>query len=155
MDKLSLFLALGGSTLVTLIVTALWNMQRNGINKIRKSDREEHVKEIRDLFKEEIQPISQQLQNIEESLEKNNEGTTTLLRETMCRTIKYYMRQGYVSDRELSNWHSIYKLYKDLGGNHFKEYVDGWKQELESLPVITEEEEIIRQIQNNKSDKGE
>ena len=29
----------------------------------------------------------------------------------------------------------LYNTYAKLGGNHFKEYVDAWKQELDELPL--------------------
>jgi hypothetical protein len=43
--------------------------------------------------------------------------------------------KGFASTGTKGNWHELYSTYKSLGGNHFKEYVDAWKEELEELPT--------------------
>ena len=45
-----------------------------------------------------------------------------------------YRQQGYVSASDKANWTEMYNTYRDLGGNHFKEYVDAWKDEVDQLP---------------------
>jgi len=42
----------------------------------------------------------------------------------------------------------LYNTYKSLGGNHFKEYVNAWKQELEDLPL-----QKVSSTRGNKSKK--
>lgn len=29
----------------------------------------------------------------------------------------------------------LYNTYSSLGGNHFREYVDAWRREMEELPI--------------------
>lgn len=45
-----------------------------------------------------------------------------------------YKEQGYASDSDRAAWNELYQDYKELGGNHFKEYVNEWRSTIESLP---------------------
>lgn len=97
---------------------------------------------IRGVFKEENKPINDKLDNItadviaiKEDLANNTKGTVTLLRNDMKKSLDYCKRQGYAGASDRANWHELYNTYGKLGGNHFKEYVDAWKEELEKLPA--------------------
>ena len=97
---------------------------------------------VRDVFKEEIRPINAKLDNITKEIEvikidlaNNTVGTVTILRDRMKAILDECREKGYASTSTKGNWHELYNTYKGLGGNHFKEYVDAWKEELEELPT--------------------
>jgi hypothetical protein len=46
----------------------------------------------------------------------------------------HYMAQGYASASDVASWNELYNTYSKLGGNHFKEYVDAWKADVDKLP---------------------
>jgi len=96
---------------------------------------------VRDVFKEEVHPINIKLDNITKEIEAiksdladNTIGTVTMLRDRMKAIKDECKHEGFASTSTKANWHELYNTYKSLGGNHFKEYVDAWKEELEELP---------------------
>lgn len=89
---------------------------------------------IREVVKEEIKPLSEQINLLTKNLADNTAGTVTLLRDSMKAALIDYRQQGYVSASDKANWTEMYNTYRDLGGNHFKEYVDAWKDEVDQLP---------------------
>ena len=52
----------------------------------------------------------------------------------MKHTLDECKKVGYASTSEKANWNELYSSYKKLGGNHFREYVDEWKKEMNQLP---------------------
>lgn len=96
---------------------------------------------IRSAFKEEVRPINEKLDAIsveidglKRDLADNTVGTVTLLRDRMKAILDDCRDAGYATTGTKGNWHELYKTYAGLGGNHFREYVDAWKQELDDLP---------------------
>ena len=76
-------------------------------------------------------------------------GTLTLLRDRMKTSLNFCRKQKWACSSDKANWFELYNTYKTMGGNHFKEYVDQWKQEMESLPS----EEEYRKIKKDKKTK--
>ena len=98
---------------------------------------------VRGVFQEEVSPINGKLDNItieieaiKSNLADNTIGTVTMLRDRMKAILDECRKDGYASTSTKANWHELYNTYKTLGGNHFREYVDAWKEELEALPTI-------------------
>jgi hypothetical protein len=56
----------------------------------------------------------------------------------MKKSLDYCKRQGFAGASDRANWHELYNTYKKLGGNHFKEFVDAWKEEFDALPGTIE-----------------
>lgn len=124
----------GGTGLMGLITTTIWNKQKNRLEKIKKLEQAEEKEEVRGIIKEEIQPIINLLDTLNTKLEANSEGTVTLLRDRMKHSLDECKKAGYASTSEKANWNELYNSYKRLGGNHFREYVDEWKKEMNELP---------------------
>lgn len=98
---------------------------------------------VRDVFKEEVHPINTKLDNITKEIEEikhdladNTVGTVTILRDRMKSILDDCRDAGFASTSTKGNWHELYNTYASLGGNHFREYVDAWKEELEDLPTV-------------------
>lgn len=79
------------------------------------------------------------MDRIENKLTSNSEGTVTLLRDRMKCLKDEYEERGYAKDGDKANWKELYDSYKNLGGNHFREYVDQWKLTIEKLPKVPPE----------------
>lgn len=131
------------------MLTTLWKEKHAQRLKQKEEQSEEHIQavkkknemEYRNILKEELEPVIAKIDTTEahvnevkEDLKCNTIGTITLLRDRMKATLDRCKNQGYASSSDLANWHELYNTYKSLGGNHFKEYVDAWKNELETLP---------------------
>lgn len=90
-------------------------------------------------FNSVITPLAMQLNsridNIENKIDTNTSGTVTLLRDQMKQHKDLFVERGWASASDKANWHELYRNYGNLGGNHFKEYVDQWLEEVDSLPI--------------------
>lgn len=110
--------------------------EHDELQKIKEEkEREERKDDMKETVKEAIKPLEKKVEVLHEKLFVNSEGTVTLLRDRMKITKDIYIARGYASDSDKANWNQLYKAYKQLGGNHFKEYVDQWKVSIEELPA--------------------
>lgn len=100
----------------------------------RKRAKEEKQEETREVLREEIKPLIETVEKIKTVTSKTSVGTVTLLRDRMKSLLNTYRKQGWASSSDKGNWFELYNTYKDMGGNHFREYVDQWRQEMTSLP---------------------
>lgn len=113
---------------------------------------------VRGVFQEEMKPINDKLndisveiENIKNDLADNTIGTVTMLRDRMKSILDACRNDGYASTSTKGNWHELYNTYKGLGGNHFKEYVDAWKEELDELPAVPP----VKKSRKQKADTNE
>lgn len=120
-------------------------MKHKAARKNLKEDREQeeieiarqaqNLKQITSAVEAVVAPLIRDTAEIKDNLALNTKGTVTLLRNDMKKSLDYCKRQGYASSSDKANWHELYNTYQELGGNHFKEFVDAWKQELDELPT--------------------
>ena len=99
-----------------------------------KKEEEKRTAQLEKLLNEKLDPIKSEVNIIKEEVTKNKDGTVTLLRERMEQSHDRFIREKCISAGELANWRHLYNTYEWLGGNHFKEYVDEWKTDIETLP---------------------
>jgi len=92
-----------------------------------------------------IAPLIKDTSEIKADLALNTKGTVTILRNDMKKSLDYCKRQGYASSSDRANWHELYNTYGELGGNHFKEFVDAWKAELDALPTAPVEKKKLNE----------
>lgn len=145
---LTVILALGGSALITLIVNTIWRHSAAKIARIKELEKkaEEDTRREEERKRQEewenkvlaiIHPLAEKLDQIQEELKLNKSATTTSLRTELMLLRDRYRDLGYASRNDKAAWNQLYNDYRDLGGNHFKEYVDQWKEEVNNLPTIT------------------
>ena len=85
--------------------------------------------------KEQIEILNKNIETLNSELSEDRKGTVTLLRDRMKSSMDEYKQKGYANDADRANWNELYKTYKSLGGNHFKEYVNQWKETVDNLPT--------------------
>lgn len=91
--------------------------------------------DLRQIIQEENIQILKDLNDLKRNLALNTEGTVTILRNDMKRALDFYKDKGYASASDKANWMELYNTYAGLGGNHFKEFINEWRKELEELPL--------------------
>ena len=138
------------SAIGKFIFDALVRRTQTQVEKIQAYDEQEQIKYLRTIIKDELQPLRKDVSDIrldmsevKKQLTLDKEATVVQLRTTMKSKRDEFCSQGYVESSDKSNWIELYNRYRDMGGNHFAEYVNGWKQDVENLPV------------KNKFEKGE
>lgn len=114
----------------------------------KKQLHEDQMNEIRNIFDEKILPLKDSLDKLSAQSAEINKGTVVLLRDRMRCSLQYCKKQGYCDSADHANWMEMYNEYKALGGNHFAEYINAWKTELDNLPV--EKPKAVRKTQNTK-----
>lgn len=106
--------------------------------KLRALEHAQYKAELSEIINTAIEPLASDISQIKSDLAKNTEGTITLLRTDMKNYLEKYKERGYASAGDRANWNELYNTYDRLGGNHFRDYVDGWKEELMNLPFKKE-----------------
>lgn len=105
----------------------------------RKQERKEEMLEIVDSavkpIAERIDILGEKVENIQIEREKEKRATVVTMRVKMMELHDIYMKRGWCDSHEKSTWEELYNRYKELGGNHFLEYVDLYKAEIEKLPA--------------------
>ena len=130
------------SAIGKFIVDGLVRGTQTQVEKIQAYDEQEQIKYLRTIIKDELQPLREDVSDIRSDMSEvkkqltlDKEATVVQLRTTMKSKRDEFCSQGYVESSDKSNWIELYNRYRDMGGNHFAEYVDGWKQDIENLPV--------------------
>lgn len=102
------------------------------IEKIQAYDEQEQTKHLRTIIKDELRPVREDVSDIrsdiaevKKQLTLDKEATVVQLRTTMKSKRDEFCSQGYVESSDKSNWIELYNRYRDMGGNHFAEYVNG------------------------------
>lgn len=57
-------------------------------------------------------------------MELNHKATVTSLRSMMKSLRDRYIQQGYADTGDKGTWNELYEDYAEMGGNHFKQWVD-------------------------------
>lgn len=127
-----------------VVMKNFWDDKHDEVKASRREAKqkakEERKEEIREVLREEIKPIQKTLQEISDNTKRLQESMVTIDRIVMKLTLDSYREQGYASASDRAAWNELYNDYRDLGGNHFREYVNEWKRALDALPI---KEEII------------
>ena len=112
------------------------------LDKNKKEKEEKEQKIISDIVdksmetvKKDIAQINTKLDGIKTDLDANKSATVTGLRTDLMILRDRFRDQGFASRNDKAAWEQLYKEYARFGGNHFKEYVNQWKDEIEELPT--------------------
>lgn len=103
----------------------------------------EHQKrseEILMAIRKEMTPVSEGISSIKQDLEADRAATIISIRSNMKQLRDKYLTQGFADTGDNATWNELYNNYSALGGNHFKEYVNQWKTEINSLPRTKDNE---------------
>ena len=126
-------------------------MQRKANKKNKKDDeteealRQKDIEERRALVLEVSKPliesvnkqltdIRKEINGLSRDIKLNTSATVTSLRCTMKSSLDRCKDKGYASSSEKASWNDVCSEYRDLGGNHWKNYVNQWSVEMNSLP---------------------
>ena len=146
MEWYNWFTLFGGSALLGAIAVDIYIRIKNGgkkaIDKHKDEKLQEEKKLIADVVQEVMAPscanlavIKNELTEIKQELKTNKAATVTGLRADLMLLRDRFRDQGFASTNDKAAWMQLYHDYSDLGGNHFKEYVDQWKDEVTNQPI--------------------
>lgn len=108
--------------------------KKNKTAEAQERIRRENQQQIREVVEEVVAPIKEDLREVKKDVKTGKVSTVVSLRATMKQLRDKYRAQGYVDTGDRATWKELYNDYASLGGNNFKEYVNSWKEDVESLP---------------------
>lgn len=109
----------GVPTLMTLVVTAIWNKCVNGTKKVQERRREEHQEDIRQVVHAESGSWAGDIQEIKTSIKLIGNGTQAGLRNDIMACYNGCAAKGFKTQDEAENFNDMYNAYHALGGNSF------------------------------------
>ena len=93
-----------------------------------------YMNDLRSIIREEQESLVKDIATIKEDFSLNTKGIVTILRNDMKKSLDHCKEKGFAGSSDKANWRELYNTYSELGGNHFREFVNEWKQEMEELP---------------------
>lgn len=108
--------------------------KKNKTAEAKERIRRENQQQIREVVEEVVAPIKEDLREVKKDVKTGKVSTVVSLRATMKQLRDKYRAQGYADTGDRATWKELYNDYASLGGNNFKEYVNSWKEDVESLP---------------------
>ena len=145
---ISVLSLLGIGTLMGSIWKSKLEVRKNNKEEVLERKRLEKQEEMRSVLREELKPLIDDIAEMKESEELNKKATVSCLRSQMKAELNDCKQKGFATSSEKANWNQLYADYVELGGNHFKEYVDQWKLEIEKLPTEKRTRKTLNE--NNK-----
>lgn len=150
---LQIFLALGGSALISTVVSFIFgrlltraadkhDKERSEIEELHRTQaRQERINDIKEL----LVPVGNKIDKLEvkfdtkieeigKKLDLNTEANVTKLRDAMKDRRDRLLERGWASASDRAAWQDLYNVYANLGGNHFREYVNQWQHDVMNLP---------------------
>lgn len=110
-------------------------------NLAKRQENYERKKEVKDIITESIKPLAEHIENIDNKLDQlkaentlENKATTVMMRLKLMEWHDIYMSRGYCDSKERSTWEELFIKYTELGGNHFREYMDEIRKDIQNLP---------------------
>lgn len=118
-DTLQIILALGGSAFITCIVNACFQKIILGTKKKQAYDKEQDLKDIKNIINEAMDPLNNEITAINKKLDRVSEGTQASLRTDILKIYKECAHKGYRNLTDSENFEDMYRAYHKLGGNSF------------------------------------
>lgn len=119
---LSMFLSLGGSTLIALIVTLIFNKFKDGTKKAIQRRNESTREEMRTIIREENESIKSQLNDLDGKIDTIQEGTKCSLRTSILNSYYDCLTKGYRTNEDSENMEKLLDAYYSLHGNSFVQH---------------------------------
>lgn len=125
-------------------------------DKAKEQEAYEKRRAIKDVVTESLAPVVENIDTINKKIDgiinencKETKATVVTMRIKMDELCATYTERGWCNIHEKATWNELYNEYKNLGGNHFDEYVNSWKAAIEKLP----DEEKIPEQKGSKQKK--
>ena len=121
--------AVVGPVCVLLVKSALAKKEKDA--QEAKEKEEQWRNEVRNL----IAPVAVEVTEIKRDLDEDKEATILNLRCQMKSILDKCRKEGFIDHGDKATFNELYNKYTKMGGNHFIEFVDEWKDEIEELPI--------------------
>lgn len=148
----TLFLSFGGSTLIALIVTLIFNKLKDGTKRAIDKRNESTRQEMRSIIQEENEDIKNKLNNLEDKIDTIQNGSQCSLRTQILNSYYECQAKKYKTTEEAENMERLINAYYKLGGNSFVQHTI--EPEFRNIPTMSKSEaEEQKRLARQKSKK--
>ena len=119
MDVYQILCLVGIPTMVTLVLTAVWNRAVTGTRKTVARREKEHIDGIRKVVHEETEEIKEDITEVKTEIKLISSGTQASLRNDLLTCYYKCLDKGYKTQDDAENFRDMYNAYHALGGNSF------------------------------------
>lgn len=91
-----------------------------------------------------LDELDAKINDVKHDLIQDRDATVVQMRVNMMNLHSLYMKQGWADVHQKATWNELYSRYRELGGNHFTEYVDAYKEEIDNLPTTAEKKKTTK-----------
>lgn len=150
-EWLAIVLAIfGGTGILTLICKDIYNWIKTSSKKARERIKKEKQEDMREVIREEVEPLGKKIDAIDIKLDKVENGTLSSLRNDILTCYYRCKEKGYRNDYDFQNIHHLWEAYDDLHGNSF---IADIMNRFDHLPVKEDVKDIDTHIIDKKSNK--
>lgn len=114
---LQIILALGGSSLIGLVISDIYRVIKSKSKKHIELVRKEKQEELRVVLKQELTPVKEEIKVIKEDVNLVKSGLQKDLYIDLAKIYKEYRKKGFATLEEKRDYDSLYQAYHSLGQN--------------------------------------
>ena len=132
-------------TLIGLIWKDIFEKRKENSEKQKAKRRAEFQENVREVIREENEPIKETIDCIDKKLDKVSDGTLCTLRNDIKDCFYGCVDKGYRNDYDFKNIHDLYEAYSNLNGNSFIEDI------MIRFDALPSKEEFTNKVKTNRS----
>ena len=118
-------------TVIGLIWKDIHDKKKENSEEKKRKRKEEFQNNIREVIQEELKPLNDKIETMDQKIDLVADGTTSDLRNNIKDCFYRCHEKGYRNDYDFKNIHALYNSYHNLHGNSF---IDDIMNRFDSLP---------------------
>ena len=146
-EWLQIFLAVGGSALIGLVVADIYKAIKKNSAKYREAQKRERQESYREVLKQELEPVKEDVAELKKDMQDTKSGIQAELRHDIRNASRRCIKQGYKTTDDLEEVTSMHIQYENLGSNGI---TNALYDEFLKLPTRPNDHERKRMSANRK-----
>ena len=148
---LTIILALGGSSLIGLVVADIYKAIKSKSKKHLEAIKKEKQEEMREVLKQELEPVKDELKDVKEDLGLVKDGLQKDLYIDLKNIYEKLQKKGFATIEEKRDYDALYLAYHRLGQNGV---ADGMHDKVMHMKEF-KETSIHRSVKVSEKSEGE
>lgn len=126
---ISILTFLGFGTVIQMFIKDKHNKRVQNSIEAKEKAKKERQNEIREVIREEVAPLKEDLENVKVQINIGQKGTRAGLRNDILTCYYRCCEKGYRGDWDFENIHLLFDAYLNLNGNSFiKDVMERFKE---------------------------
>lgn len=129
---------LGLGSFMQIVIKDRHDRRKQNSDQVKKNESDKRIKEIRDVIQQELVPLKNEIERLQDTDKLQRQGLQALLRDRLYQLSVCCTKRGYTTYQDRDNFNNMYEKYHGLGLNGV---MDSVKDRFFELPT---EEEFLR-----------